>query len=221
MPAIQTDGSAFQDESAFAEEQAKVEQAKADLIDEQEQSSGYLGGKYQTAEDLENAYRSLQAEYTRVTQAQRGEVQQQADDSNDEEEVDTPQITTEQLESLRTKMFDQVGGANKYRALTAWAADNIDADRAQQYDEALQSANESQVMTALKSIQYDYMQANGYEPKLTGGSAPSNEVRGFASEAQVVEAMSDPRYSGPNADPAYQKQVESMILANDRLFSTK
>ena len=34
MPTIETDGSAFENEGAIAEEVAKVEQAKADLMDE-------------------------------------------------------------------------------------------------------------------------------------------------------------------------------------------
>ena len=38
MPAIETDGSAFENEGALAEEQAKVEQAKAELMDENPES---------------------------------------------------------------------------------------------------------------------------------------------------------------------------------------
>ena len=73
MPAIETDGSAFQDEGALAEEQAKVDQAKAELMDEEPQERGYLGGKYQSVEDLENGYKAMQAEYTRLRE-QAGQV---------------------------------------------------------------------------------------------------------------------------------------------------
>ena len=66
MPAIETDGSAFENEGALAEEQAKVEQAKAELMDEEPQQRGYRGGKYQSVEDLENGYKAMQAEYTRL-----------------------------------------------------------------------------------------------------------------------------------------------------------
>lgn len=219
MPAIETDGSAFQDEGALAEEQAKVEQAKAELMDEEPQERGYLGGKYQSVEDLENGYKAMQAEYTRLKEEVNQAAVEESDDG--EEEDGSPQITDEQVDQIRTAMFDQVGGEAKYRGLTEWAAKNISEERQQAYDNALRSADQTQIMQALKSIQYDHMMSTGYEPKLTGGGAPSMEIRGFQSEAQVVEAMRDPRYSGPNADPAYIREVEQKMAANPNLFATR
>ena len=218
MPAIETDGSAFENEGALAEEQAKVEQAKAELMDEEPQERGYLGGKYQSVEDLENGYKAMQAEYTRLKEEVNQPV---AEDQSDDEEDDLPGITDEQFYQIRTAMFDQVGGEAKYTALCQWAAQNVSQDRQQSYDAALRAGDQTQIMQALKSFQYDHMMSNGYEPKLTGGGAPSMEVRGFQSEAQVVEAMRDPRYSGPNADPAYIREVEQKMAANPNLFATR
>ena len=96
MPAIESDGSAFENEGAIAEEQAKVEQAKAELMDENPEVTGYLGGKYQSVEDLENGYKALQSEYTRLKEAeQAGE----AEAPGAEESIpdnQTPQFTAEQ-----------------------------------------------------------------------------------------------------------------------------
>ena len=218
MPAIETDGSAFQDEGALAEEQAKVEQAKAELMDEEPQERGYLGGKYQSVEDLENGYKAMQAEYTRLKEEVNQPV---AEEGSEDEEDDLPGMTHEQVDQIRAAMFDQVGGQAKYTALCEWAQQNISQERQEAFDSALRSADQTQIMQALKSIQYDHMMSNGYEPKLTGGGAPSMEVRGFQSEAQVVEAMRDPRYSGPNADPAYIREVESKMAANPNLLAAR
>ena len=218
MPAIETDGSAFQDEGALAEEQAKVEQAKAELMDEEPQERGYLGGKYQSVEDLENGYKAMQAEYTRLKEEVNQPV---AEEGSEDEEDDLPGMTHEQVDQIRAAMFDQVGGQAKYTALCEWAQQNISQERQEAFDSALRSADQTQIMQALKSIQYDHMMSNGYEPKLTGGGAPSMEVRGYQSEAQVVEAMRDPRYSGPNADPAYIREVEQKMAANPNLFATR
>ena len=218
MPAIETDGSAFENEGAIAEEQAKVEQAKAELMDEEPQERGYLGGKYQSVEDLENGYKAMQAEYTRLKE----EVSQPVgEEEGDDEEEDLPGSTHEQVDQIITAMFKQVGGEARYTALCEWAQQNISQDRQEAFDNALRSADQTQIMQALKSIQYDHMMSNGYEPKLTGGGAPSMEVRGYQSEAQVVEAMRDPRYSGPNADPAYIREVEQKMAANPNLFATR
>ena len=220
MPAIESDGSAFENEGAIAEEQAKVEQAKAELMDENPEVTGYLGGKYQSIEDLENGYKALQSEFTRLKEQQAGEVER----PSEEEPIpdnQAPQITAQQIDQIRGKMFDQVGGEAKYQALAEWANRNLSEDRKAAYDNALRSADEGQIMTALKSIQFDHLQATGYEPRLTGGSAPTMEVRGFKSEAQVVEAMNDPRYSGPNADPAYIREVESKLAVSPAVFSAR
>ena len=222
MPTIETDGSAFENEGALAEEQAKVEQAKAELMDEEPQERGYLGGKYQSVEDLEAGYKAMQAEYTRLKEEVNQPVaEDESDYEEDDEDDDLPGITHEQVDQIRTAMFDQVGGEAKYTALCEWAQQNISQERQEAFDSALRTADQTQIMQALKSIQYDHMMSNGYEPKLTGGGAPSMEVRGYQSEAQVVEAMRDPRYSGPNADPAYIREVESKMAANPNLFATR
>ena len=109
-------------------------------------------------------------------------------------------------------MFSQVGGMDKYQALMGWASQNLDEGRAAAFNESLQSGNEGAILSQLKGIQYDHMMATGYEPKLTGGRAPTNDVRGFASEAQVIAAMQDPRYGN---DPAYIKEVEQRIAVSN------
>ena len=220
MPAIESDGSAFENEGAIAEEQAKVEQAKAELMDENPEVTGYLGGKYQSVEDLENGYKALQSEYTRLKEEQAGQVERPSEEESIPDNQ-APQITAEQVDQIRGKMFDQVGGEAKYQALAEWANRNLSDDRKAAYDDALRSADEGRIMTALKSIQFDHLQANGYEPRLTGGSAPAMEVRGFKSEAQVVEAMNDPRYSGPNPDPAYIREVESKLAVSPAVFAAR
>ena len=145
MPAIESDGSAFENEGAIAEEQAKVEQAKAELMDENPEVSGYLGGKYQSVEDLENGYKALQSEYTRLKEQQAGEVER----PSEEEPIpdnQAPQITAEEeqakVDQIRGKMFDQVGGEAKYQALAEWANRNLSEDRKTAYDNALRSADE-------------------------------------------------------------------------------
>ena len=83
------------------------------------------------------------------------------------------------------------------------------------FNNALNSGDEGAILNQLKGLQYDFMMTNGYEPKLSGGRAPSSEVKGFTSEAQVVEAMNDPRYSGTNPDPAYIREVERRIAVSN------
>lgn len=217
MPVIETGQDNTADQGA-ADEQAKIDQARADLYDEAagnepgEPEESLILGKYKSQSDLVDAYKNLQRENERL---RGGESEPEADYEQPEaEESEEPenQLTDEDATRIRENMFSQAGGMDKYQALMGWASQNLDEGRAAAFNEALQSGNEGAILSQLKGIQYDHMMATGYEPKLTGGRAPTNDVRGFASEAQVIAAMQDPRYGN---DPAYIKEVEQRIAASN------
>ena len=227
MAEIQTgqDGS-LEDQGALATEQEKINAAKAELYDEQQrgEEEGLILGKYRTQEDLVEGYRNLQRENERMRQGQPPDVELESErdrpeeqlEQDPEEESEEPanQLTEEDAIRIRDGMFKQVGGQEKYQALIAWANENITQQQADAYQQALDAADEQSIMTQLKSFQYDMMMSRGYEPKLTGGRAPTQDVKGFDSEAQVVAAMSDPRYSSSNPDPAYVRDVERRIAVS-------
>ena len=229
MSEIQTgqDGS-LENQDALAAEQEKINAAKAELYDEQQrgEEEGLILGKYRTQEDLVEAYRNLQRENERMRNGQPPDVEleserdrpdeQQEQEQEEEEENDQAenQLTEEDAIRIRDGMFKQVGGQEKYQALIAWANENITQQQADAYQQALDAGDEQSIMTQLKSFQYDMMMSRGYEPKLTGGRAPTQDVKGFESEAQVVAAMSDPRYSGSNPDHAYIREVERRMAVS-------
>jgi hypothetical protein len=214
MAVIETGQDNTVDQGAV-EEQAKIDQARADLYDEAagnepgEPEGSLILGKYKSQSDLVDAYKNLQRENERL---RGGEVEQAEEEPEAQQEEPESQLTAEDATRIRGSMFDQVGGAEKYQALMGWASQNLDEGRAASFNEALNSGNEGAILAQLKGIQYDHMMATGYEPKLTGGRAPTQDVRGFASEAQVIAAMQDPRYGN---DPAYIKEVEQRIAVSN------
>ena len=227
MSEIQTgqDGS-LENQDALAAEQEKINAAKAELYDEQQrgEEEGLILGKYRTQEDLVEGYRNLQRENERMRNGQPPDVEleserdrpeQQLEQEPEEESEETGnQLTEEDAIRIRDGMFKQVGGQEKYAALIAWANENITQQQADAYQQALDAGDEQSIMTQLKSFQYDMMMSRGYEPKLTGGRAPTQDIKGFESEAQVVAAMSDPRYSGSNPDHAYIREVERRMAVS-------
>ena len=214
MAVIETGQDDTVDQGAV-EEQAKIDQARADLYDEAagnepgEPEESLILGKYKSQSDLVDAYKNLQRENERL---RGGEVEEAEEEPEAQQEEPENQLTAEDATRIRGNMFDQVGGADKYQALMGWASQNLNESRAESFNEALNSGNEGAILAQLKGIQYDHMMATGYEPKLTGGRAPTQDVRGFASEAQVVAAMQDPRYGN---DPAYVKEVEQRIAVSN------
>ena len=215
------DGS-FESSSFAAEESARVDAARAELYDEATGSSegAPILGKYNSVDDLAAAYQSLQAEYSRLKNGQVAAPEQeqqqyeQADDDEDEGDQPAP-IALERAQQIRDRVMQQAGGDQQYQRIAGWASQNLPTERVNAFNAALNQGDEGAILNQLKGLQYDFMMANGYEPKLSGGRAPSQEVKGFASEAQVIEAMNDPRYSGQNPDPAYIREVERRIAVSN------
>ena len=219
MPVIETGLDNTADQGAI-EEQAKVEQARAELYDErtggqpEESEDELILGKYKSQDDLIDAYKNLQRENERLRSeddADEGDDADEVDDEDDEDD-DEDDISEEEAARIRDNIFRQAGGQEKYQRLLGWASQNLDDGRINEFNNALDSADEGRIVAQLKGLQYDYMMATGYEPRLTGGRAPSNDVQGFASEAQVIAAMQDPRYQN---DPAYIKEVEQRIAVSN------
>ena len=216
MPVVET-GQDQGDDAALVEEQGKIDQARADLYDEAagEQpgapEENLILGKYQSQADLVDAYKNLQRENERLRTGEVEQPEDQSYDSDDEDDSDS-QLTAEDAGRIRDNVFSQVGGQERYQALMGWAVNNVDEMRTEAFNDALRSGNEGAILSQLKGIQYDHMLATGYEPKLTGGRAPSNQVQGYSSEAQVIRAMQDPRYQD---DPAYIKEVEQRIAVSN------
>jgi len=224
MPEIITgqDSGTQYEASGGAEEAAKVDAARAELVDEAnaDAGNGLILGKYETTEDLASAYQNLQREYARLKSGQpsaepEGGADAEAEAEGEEAEDEGPRIDPQRAAEIQDSIFRQAGGEAEYNRLAQWAARNLDSSRTEAYNEALRTGDEGAALTALKAIQYDYMMQKGYEPRLIGGRGSSGEVRPFDSERQVVEAMRDPRYSGDNPDPAYIKEVERRIAASN------
>ena len=217
MPVVETGQDNTADQGAI-EEQAKIDAARAELHDEAtggqqpeaEESEDLILGKYKSQEDLVDAYKNLQRENERLRNGDADEPEEAGveDQPTQEEEG----ITAEEAQQIRESIFKQAGSQEKFQVLMGWASQNLDETRINAFNQSLDTGDADTILAQVKGIQYDYMMATGYEPKLTGGRAPTNDVRGFASEAQVIAAMQDPRYGN---DPAYIKEVEQRIAVSN------
>jgi hypothetical protein len=102
-----------------------------------------------------------------------------------------------------------VGGEQQYEAMCAWASENLPAEEVEVFDYVVTELGDPRaVYFAIQALNYRFREAAGYEPELLGGRAPSNSGDYFESHAQLVEALSDPRYE---RDPAYRASVEAKL----------
>ena len=101
-----------------------------------------------------------------------------------------------------------LGGEAEYNKMIEWAAANLSADEVEGFNQIIKSQPMAAVKMAITGLHARYSAVEGREPKLIGGRAPKGSNDKFESTAQLVEAMSDPRYS---KDPAYQKKVQDKL----------
>ena len=109
-------------------------------------------------------------------------------------------------------IYNSVGGEQQYQQMTAWAAENLDADTVQAFDNVIESGNVAAINLALRGLQSQYNDNVGYENNMIQGK-PAQSGNGYRSQAEVVRAMNDPRY---DRDPAYRQEVMDK-LANSNL----
>lgn len=96
-----------------------------------------------------------------------------------------------------------VGGTEKYQELVSWAADNFSEEEITAFDSVVETGNIPAIKLALQALQYRYQDNMGVEGNMIQGKpAASREI--FRSQAELVRAMSDPRY---DQDPAYRMEV--------------
>jgi hypothetical protein len=95
------------------------------------------------------------------------------------------------------------GGEAEYGQLMQWAAGNLEESTVAGFDSVIASGNVQAIQLAVLGLKSQYENVNGYEGRmLSGKAAPADP--GFRSQAEVIEAMNDPRYE---KDPAYRQDV--------------
>ena len=179
------------------------------------EQSQMFAGKFKDAESLEQAYLALQKKLGES----RDEVQQaydtyEAGEEDDEEEVEEPdaqQLTKAQAD----KLFEMVGGKKAYQSMIEWAGQNLSESEVQMYDSVMGRGDPSSIFFAVQALQSRYGDAVGKDGKLLTGRGTSNEGSAFRSQAELVQAMSDPRYDN---DPAYRQDVIRKLEKYDLQF---
>lgn len=96
------------------------------------------------------------------------------------------------------------GGEESYQALMQWAGSSLPTASVEAFDNLVETGNTEAIRLAVAGLRAEYDRANGVDGELLTGKAPTQTVDVFRSQAEVVRAMSDPRYDN---DPAYRQDI--------------
>ena len=108
-----------------------------------------------------------------------------------------------------------VGGDANYKNMTTWAASNMSKEEISMFDQVMDSGDPNACFFAINSLAQRYQDAVGFDGKMLTGKASSSSKAGFRSQAEMIEAMQDPRY---DRDPAYRQEVMQKLKSSDVNF---
>ena len=204
-----------------------------------------LAGKYNSTEELEAAYLELQKklggqdeedvqteseeapEVDWLAEAQRAmqesgelseELVNQLSEMNGVDVFNAMQdmapVTQDLTDGELADIYAAVGGQEQYSELINWAQDNFTEGEIEAYDQVVDTGNLAQINLALQALYYRYTDAMGQDGELIQGKPASAEST-FRSQAELIQAMNDPRYEN---DPAYRQDVINKLDRSDVQF---
>jgi len=142
-----------------------------------------------SSQDLVNAYLKMTKDNPQAAQT--------------EADINTAQIN---------KIQNSVGGEKEYNSLVTWASNNLAENEINAFDNLVGTGNADAIQLAVTAIKSKYDNANGYEGRMLTGKAAETRGDVYKSQAQLVKAMSDPRYDN---DPAYRQDVIAKLERSD------
>ena len=173
-----------------------------------------LAGKFKDPQALEQAYVELQKKLGEP----RDEVQAPEDEgeSAEEESEEQPESESEYISEEQAGMLmEMVGGDKAYKSMLNWAADNFSKDEIAMYDKVMASGNPDSIYYAVQALQARYNDGVGSDGQTLTGRGAADTDDSFKSQAELVSAMSDPRY---DRDPAYRNDVMRRLENSDVQF---
>jgi hypothetical protein len=112
-------------------------------------------------------------------------------------------------EANTNAIMNEVGGRENYSAMTDWAANSLSDSELSSFNRVVESNDPDAAKMAIKGLYARFLSDGGSPVKLVQGkSGGSGGVAPFNSNAQMVEAMKDPKYG---KDPAYRAMIEKRI----------
>jgi len=85
-----------------------------------------------------------------------------------------------------------------------WANGSLNKQEIDMFDAVMEQGNPLAAFFAVRALAYRYEDAIGRDGQMLTGNAPKTSGEQFRSQAEVVKAMSDPRY---DRDPAYRQDI--------------
>lgn len=112
------------------------------------------------------------------------------------------------VEIERNELAEVVGGREKFNELIAWCTNNLETDEIISLNAI---RDKFQLQATLKGLKVRMEEKEGINPNYQKGDGDKNTMTGYRSQAEMFEAIKDPKYQ---KDPAYRADVQKKIAAS-------
>jgi len=123
-----------------------------------------------------------------------------------------PEVISEQQV---TQLKDIAGGDKGYTNMMGWAKDSLAKQEIDMYDAVMERGEPLACYFAVQALKYRFDDASGVDGEMLTGKASSSQGSSYQSQAQLVEAMEDPRYEN---DTAYRQDVMKKLERSNLQF---
>ena len=118
------------------------------------------------------------------------------------------EIASQQIQGIK----DSVGGDESYSQMVNWALNNLPSAEVDAFNQLTETGSAPAIKMAVQGLYSQYNNAMGIEPNLVTGRSSQSGPAPYRSTAEVVTAMSDPRYG---KDVTYTEDVQRRLGGSD------
>ena len=129
-------------------------------------------------------------------------------------DVDAGTSSPDLTDAEMNQVYNSAGGEAEYGRLTSWAAQNLSETKLDAFNDMIDRGNATAIQIAVSGLRAEYEAQEGYEGRMLTGKA-ARGADAFRSQAEVVQAMSDPRY---DRDEAYRQDVYDKLERSNVQF---
>ena len=130
-------------------------------------------------------------------------------------DVDGGGYSEDLTDAEMNQVYNSAGGEAEYNNLTSWAAQNLDESKMDAFNDIIDRGNATSIQIAVAGLRAEYEAQEGYEGRMLTGKAAKSSGDIFRSQAEVVQAMNDPKY---DRDPAYRQDVYDKLERSNLQF---
>ena len=138
-------------------------------------------------------------------------IEMQANAPVEEAVQEAPEITESEINQIK----NSIGGDQAYGRVMEWASQNLEQNQIDAYDNIVATGSADAIQMMIAGLNAQYEASNGYEGRMLSGLAAAQNNDVFRSQAELVNAMSDPRYEN---DSAYRNDLLEKLDRSDLNF---